>query len=59
MSLLGKLREARAELEAQHEDPFLEKVAAAVRAKDAISTAALLTFSMCRLPRGLRAGSPP
>ena len=41
MSLLGKLREARAELEAHHEDPFLEK-AAVVRDKDAISTAALL-----------------
>jgi hypothetical protein len=42
MSILGKLREARAELEAHHEDPFLERVAAAVRDKDAISTAALL-----------------
>jgi hypothetical protein len=42
MSLIGKLRQARAELEAHHEDPFLEKVAAAVRDKDAISTAALL-----------------
>jgi hypothetical protein len=42
MSLLGKLRQARAELEAHYEDPFLEKVAAAVRDKDAISTAALL-----------------
>ena len=34
--------QARAELEAHYEDPFLEKVAAAVRDKDAISTAALL-----------------
>ena len=42
MSLLSKLREARAELEAHQGDPFLEKVAAAVRDKDAISTAALL-----------------
>lgn len=42
MSLIGKLREARAELEAHREDPFLEKVAAAVRDTDAISTAALL-----------------
>ena len=42
MSLLGKLRQARAELEAHHETPFLEKVKAAVRDKDAISTAALL-----------------
>jgi hypothetical protein len=42
MSLLGKLREARAELEAHHEDPWCKKVAAAVRDKDAISTAALL-----------------
>ena len=42
MSLLGKLREARAELEARHEDPWHSKVAAAVRDKDAISTAALL-----------------
>jgi hypothetical protein len=42
MSILGKLREARAELEAHHEDPFLERVEEAVRDKDAISTAALL-----------------
>jgi hypothetical protein len=42
MSLLGKLAEARAELEAHHEDPWRNKVAAAVRDKDAISTAALL-----------------
>lgn len=42
MSLLSKLAEARAELEAHHEDPWRSKVAAAVRDKDAISTAALL-----------------
>jgi hypothetical protein len=42
MSILGKLREARAELDAQSEDPWCKKVAAAVRDKDAISTAALL-----------------
>ena len=48
MSLLGKLREARAELEAHHEDPWHSKVAAAVRDKDAISTAALL--DLLRVP---------
>jgi hypothetical protein len=48
MSLLGKLAEARAELEAHHEDPFLEKVKAAMRGKDAISTAALL--DLLRMP---------
>jgi hypothetical protein len=42
MSLLGKLREARAELEAQGQDPWHKTVEAAVRGKDAISTAALL-----------------
>jgi hypothetical protein len=42
MSLLGKLAEACAEVEAHHEDPWHKKVAAAVRDKDAISTAALL-----------------
>jgi hypothetical protein len=42
MSLLAKLREARSELEARHEDPWHNKVEAAVRGKDAISTAALL-----------------
>jgi hypothetical protein len=42
MSLLGKLRQARTELEAHHQDPWRSKVAAAVRDKDAISTAALL-----------------
>jgi hypothetical protein len=48
MSLLGKLAEARAELEAHHEDPFLETVKAAVRDADAISTAALL--DLLRVP---------
>lgn len=48
MSLLGKLREAGAELEAHHEDPWYSKVAAAVRDKDAISTAALL--DLIRMP---------
>jgi hypothetical protein len=48
MSLIGKLREARAELEAHHEDPWLKKVAAAVLEKEAISTAALL--DLLRVP---------
>ena len=48
MSLLGKLAEARAELEARHEDPWSKKVEAAVRDKDAISTAALL--DLLRVP---------
>jgi hypothetical protein len=48
MSLLGKLAQARAELEAQHEDPWRKKVEAAVRSKDAISTAALL--DLLRVP---------
>jgi hypothetical protein len=42
MSFLGKLAEASAELEAHHRDPWRKKVEAAVRDKDAISTAALL-----------------
>jgi hypothetical protein len=42
MSFLGKLAQARVELEAHYEDPWREKVEAAVRDKDAISTAALL-----------------
>jgi hypothetical protein len=42
MSLLGKLKAARAELDAHHEDPWRKKVEAAVREKEAISTAALL-----------------
>jgi hypothetical protein len=55
MSLLGKLREACAELEAHRDDPWRKKVEAALRGKDAISTAALLdllrvpaTTSNCR-----------
>jgi hypothetical protein len=42
MALLAKLREARAELEAHHEDPWHKKVEAAVLEREAISTAALL-----------------
>jgi hypothetical protein len=42
MSLLGRLAQLRAELEARHEDPWHSKVEAAVRDKEAISTAALL-----------------
>ena len=48
MSLLAKLGEARAELDAHHEDPWHSKVAAAVRDKDAMSTAALL--DLLRVP---------
>jgi hypothetical protein len=48
MSLLGRLSEARAELEARHQDPWHSKVKAAVRDKDAISTAALL--DLLRVP---------
>src|SRR5438874_4439719 len=47
MALLGKLREARA-LDAHPQDPWHNKVAAAVRGKDAISTAALL--DLLRVP---------
>ena len=42
MSLLGKLKAARAELDGHREDPWCKKVEAAVCDKDAISTAALL-----------------
>jgi hypothetical protein len=48
MSVLGKLAQARAVLEAHHEDPWHGKVEAAVRDKDAISTAALL--DLLRVP---------
>src|ERR1700731_4969462 len=48
MSVLGKLAKARAELEAQHEDPWHTKVEAAVGGKDAISSAALL--DLLRVP---------
>jgi hypothetical protein len=48
MSFMGKLAQARAELEAHHDDPWRTKVEAAVRGKDAISTAALL--DLLRVP---------
>jgi hypothetical protein len=48
MSLLGQLAEARAELDARHEDPWRSKVEAAVRDMDIISTAALL--DLLRVP---------
>ena len=48
MSIMGKLAQARAELEAHHDDPWHTKVEAAVRGKDAISTAALL--DLLRVP---------
>jgi hypothetical protein len=48
MSLLSKLHEARVDLDAHHEDPWRKKVEAAVRDKDAISTAALL--DLLRVP---------
>jgi hypothetical protein len=48
MSVLEKMAQARAELEAHHQDPWHSKVAAAVRDKDAISTAALL--DLLRVP---------
>ena len=48
MSFLGKLAQARAELEAHHKDPWHTKVEAVVRGQDAISTAALL--DLLRVP---------
>jgi hypothetical protein len=48
MSLLGKLVQARAELDARHQDPWQKTVEAEVRNKDAISTAALL--DLLRVP---------
>ena len=42
MSFLGKLAQARAELDAHQKDPWHKKVEAAVLDKNAISTAALL-----------------
>jgi hypothetical protein len=48
MSIMEKLEKARAELEAQLKDPWHSKVEAAVRGKDAISTAALL--DLLRVP---------
>jgi len=48
MSVLGKLAQARAELEEHCEDPWHSKVAAAVREIDAISTTAIL--DLIRVP---------
>jgi hypothetical protein len=48
MSLLSKLHEARLKLDADSTDPWRSKVEAAVRDKDAISTAALL--DLLRVP---------
>jgi hypothetical protein len=48
VSFLRKLEQARADLDAQLADPWREKVEAAVRDKDAISTAALL--DLLRVP---------
>ena len=42
MSFLGKLAQARAELNTRQEDPWRKTVEAAVRSMDVISTAALL-----------------
>ena len=42
MSFLGRLERASAELEKRSADPFLERVEAVVRGKEAISSAALL-----------------
>jgi hypothetical protein len=48
VSLLAKFRQAQAETAAYGADPWREKVEAAVRDKDAISTAALL--DLLRVP---------
>ena len=48
MSLLKRLEETCAKLDAHHEDPWRKKVEAAVREKDAISSAALL--DLLRVP---------
>jgi hypothetical protein len=48
MSFIEKLAQARAELDAHYQDPWHSKIAAAVRDKDAISTAALL--DLLRVP---------
>jgi hypothetical protein len=48
MSLLGKLKAARVELDAHRDDPWFKKVEAAVRGMDIISTAALL--DLLRVP---------
>jgi hypothetical protein len=42
MSFLGKLVQVRAELDTRHDDPWRKTVEAAVRGKEAISTAAIL-----------------
>ena len=42
MSVLGKLAQVCAELDAHHADPWRKKVEAAVRGMDAVSTASLL-----------------
>jgi hypothetical protein len=48
MSIMGKLAQARAALEAHGSDPWHEKVEAAVRGTDVISTSALL--DLLRVP---------
>ncbi len=48
MAFLKQLAEASAKLETHHRDPWYSKVEAAVRGKDAISTAALL--DLLRVP---------
>ena len=48
MSLLSKLRDARDLLDADQQDPWRKKVAAAIRGMDMISTAALL--DLLRVP---------
>ena len=48
MSLLAKLHDARIQLDAHRLDPWRKKVAAAVRGKETISTAALL--ELLRVP---------
>jgi len=42
MSLISKLHDARVQLDAHQQDPWYSKVEAAVRDKDAVSTAAVL-----------------
>ena len=59
MSLLGKLAEARAELEAHHEDPFLETVKAAVRDAEPFLQPRCSTCFACLPPRPQHAASPP
>jgi hypothetical protein len=48
MAFLKQLAEASAKLETHHRDPWYSKVEAAVRGKDAVSTAALL--DLLRVP---------